>query len=269
VLLKRAGHRIVAVSGRADTVWRAEKYLRGVPVVPPRQAAQGAQVVLIGVPDDLIRGVCSQISTGLQRGVVLCHLSGSLGLDVLAPAAHWGISPLSIHPLQTVPDVESGLKRIPGCSFAVTAANESTAQVGERLVRDAGGVPFRIRPEDKPLYHAAAVFASNYLTTVEAIAERLFAAAGVKDTRSALGPLAIATLSNVIRQGPAKALTGPVVRGDVGTLERNLEALKQGAPEAIPAYTALARAALGMAERDGTLSWQDVKNVEEVLRRWT
>jgi predicted short-subunit dehydrogenase-like oxidoreductase (DUF2520 family) len=269
VLLQRAGHRIVAVSGRSDTVHRAEAYLPRVPVLPPRQAVQGAQVILLGVPDDMIQGVCSQISTGLQRGVVVAHLSGSLGLEVLASAAHWGISPLAIHPLQSIPDVDSGLKRIPGCSMAVTAANEATALLGDRLARDAGGRPFRIRSEDKPLYHAAAVFASNYLTTVEAIAERLFAAAGVQDTRSAMGPLAIATLSNVIRQGPAAALTGPVVRGDVGTLERNLEALKQGAPEAIPAYTALARAALGIAERDGTLAWQDVKRVEEVLRRWT
>ncbi len=244
-------------------------YLPHVPVLPPRQAVQGAQVILIGVPDDMIQGVCSQISTGLQRGVVLAHLSGSLGLEVLASAAHWGISPLALHPLQSIPDVRLRPEAHPGrARWPSRPRPKSPALVGDRLARDAGGRPFRIRSEDKPLYHAAAVFASNYLTTVEAIAERLFAAAGVQDTRSAMGPLAIATLSNVIRQGPAAALTGPVVRGDVGTIERNLEALKQGAPEAIPAYVALARAALGIADQDGSLPWQDVKRVEEVLRRW-
>jgi predicted short-subunit dehydrogenase-like oxidoreductase (DUF2520 family) len=268
VLLQRAGHRIVAVSGRSETVGRVEKYLNGVPVVPIRQVAANAQVILIGVPDDLIRGICSQISTGLHRGQVVAHLSGSLGLEVLAPAAHWGVSPLALHPLQSVPDVAVGLKRLPGSGFAVTANSEPVAQLGERLVREVGGRPFRIRSQDKGLYHAAAVFASNYLATVEAIAERLFSRAGVPDTRQALGPLAVATLSNVVRDGASAALTGPVVRGDVGTIERNLDALKQSAPEAIQAYVALARAAAGLALQDGRLSAQDHGRVEEVLSRW-
>jgi predicted short-subunit dehydrogenase-like oxidoreductase (DUF2520 family) len=269
VLLQRAGHRIVAVSGRHDTVARAERYLPGVPVLPARQAVVNAQLVLIAVPDDLIRQICSQVSTGMHRGQVVAHLSGSLGLDVLAPAAHWGIGSLALHPLQSVPDVPSGVKRIPGSGFAVTANNEAMLQLGERLAREAGGIPFRIRNEDKALYHAAAVFASNYLATVEAIAEHLFQRAGVEDTRTALAPLAIATLSNVVREGPSNALTGPVVRGDVGTLERNLEALKQAAPEAIAAYVALARAAAGLAEQDGRLSPQDRRAIEGVLYRWT
>ena len=269
MLLSRAGHRIIAVSGRGETAARAQRYLPGVPVLPAREAVTSAQVVLIGVPDDLIRGICSQISTGMARGMVVAHLSGSLGLDVLAPAAHWGVHPLAIHPLQSVPDVDAGVRLIPGSGVAVTAANEQVAQLGERLARDAGGVPFRIRSEDKALYHAAAVFASNYLATVEAIAERLFDRAGVMNTRTALGPLAVATLSNVVKRGTAAALTGPVVRADIGTIERNLDALKQSAPEAVAAYVALARAAAGLAEQDGRLSSQDRRRVEEVLYRWT
>lgn len=268
VLLQRAGHRVIAVSGRSETPARVQRYLPGVPVLPPRQAVNGANVVILGVPDDSIRVLCSNVSTGLQRGMVVVHLSGSLGLDVLAPAAHWGAYPVALHPLQTIPHVEGGLKRLPGSAFAVTAAHETAWQLGERLTREVGGVPYRVRSELKGLYHAAAVFASNYLTTVEAIAERLFAAAGIRDTRTALGPLAVATLSNVVREGPSNALTGPVVRGDVGTIERNLDALKQAAPETIPAYVALARAAAGMAEQAGRLSYADRRRVEEVLSRW-
>ncbi|MEX2459212.1 MAG: DUF2520 domain-containing protein [Actinomycetota bacterium] len=268
MLLQRAGHRIVAASGRADTVWRVQKFLPGVPVVPPRQAVTGAQVVILGVPDDSIRVICSNISTGLHRGMVVIHLSGALGLEVLSPAAHWGAYPVALHPLQSIPEVEAGLKRIPSSAFAVTASHETAWQLGERLARDAGGVPMRVSSQNKSLYHAAAVFASNYLTTVEAIAEQLFTTAGIKDTRTAMGPLAIATLSNIVREGPTRSLTGPVVRGDVGTIERNLDALKQAAPEAIPAYVALAIAAAGIAERSGRLSYQDRRRVEEVLARW-
>jgi predicted short-subunit dehydrogenase-like oxidoreductase (DUF2520 family) len=268
VLLQHAGHRIVAASGRDETARRLHRYLPGVPLMPPRQAVTGAHVVILGVPDDSIRVLCSNISTGLHRGMAVIHLSGALGLDVLAPAAHWGAYPVALHPLQTVPGVDAGLKRIPGSAFAVTAAHETAWQLGERLARDAGGAPIRIRSEQKALYHAAAVFASNYLTTVEAIAEQLFRTAGVADPPSALAPLAIATLSNIVHQGPTQALTGPVVRGDAGTIERNLDALKQAAPEAIPAYVALALAAAGIAERSGRLSYADRRRIEEVLARW-
>jgi predicted short-subunit dehydrogenase-like oxidoreductase (DUF2520 family) len=268
VLLDHAGHRIVAVSGRAATAERARRYLPGVPVLPPRDAVAGAQVVLLGVPDDHIQLACSTISTGLHRGMVVAHLSGALGLEPLASAAHWGVSPMALHPLQTVPDVDAGIKRIPKCAFAVTARDEATARVGERLARDAGGVPFRIRSEQKALYHAAAVFASNYLAVSVGIAEHLFRASGVTEPGEAYGPLAVATMLNVMHQGPAEALTGPVARGDVGTIERNLDALKQTAPEAIPPYVALARAAAELSERAGRLSYQDRRRVEEVLARW-
>jgi len=270
VLLSRAGHRIVAVSGRHGTEDRAARYLPGVPVLQPAQAAALANCVLLSVPDDLVRPHCSEISTKLHRGVGVGHVSGSLGLDVLAPAAHWGAVVFSLHPLQTVPDVEGGVSRIPGSAFAVTAANETGYAIGERLAREAGGEPFRIRNEAKPLYHAAAVFASNYLTTVEAVAEKLFRIAGLQDPRSAMSPLAAATLMNALRRGPGDALTGPAVRGDVRTIERNLTALRQLAPETIPAYIALARLALDLAEDAGRLDGHARRRVEDLLsqKKW-
>jgi predicted short-subunit dehydrogenase-like oxidoreductase (DUF2520 family) len=140
---------------------------------------------------------------------------------------------LSLHPLQTCPTVEAALERMTGAGFAVTAADEAGYALGERLALDAGGRPFRLADDVKPLYHAAAVFASNYLVTVTALAHELERASGVDDPEAILAPLQSATLANVERVGPAEALTGPAVRGDAGTVERNLEALAKHRAEAV------------------------------------
>jgi predicted short-subunit dehydrogenase-like oxidoreductase (DUF2520 family) len=170
--------------------------------------------------------------------------------------------------LQTCPTVEAAVEAIPGAAFAVTALGEDGFALGERLARDAGGHPFRLADDRKPLYHAAAVFASNYVVTVTALAEELERAAGVPDPIAALAPLQDATLANVRRVGAAEALTGPAVRGDAVTLQRNLEALAEHAPDAVRPYVTLADLALALAERSGRVPRQGREAVEEVLVRW-
>ncbi|MDQ3990694.1 MAG: DUF2520 domain-containing protein, partial [Actinomycetota bacterium] len=175
---------------------------------------------------------------------------------------------LSVHPLQSFPDVATALARLPGSAVAVTAPDEAAAAVGERLARGIGGRPFRLDDDRKPLYHAAAVFCSNYLAAVEGVAERLFRLAGLDDPVDLFGPLAQATLANVLREGPAEALTGPVARGDAGTVRRNLEALAAEAPWAIPSYVALAEVALDLAAAASGPDASGRGAVEEVLARW-
>ncbi|HKI29785.1 MAG TPA: DUF2520 domain-containing protein [Actinomycetota bacterium] len=170
--------------------------------------------------------------------------------------------------MQTCPTVEAAVEAIPGASFAVTALDEEGHALGERLARDAGGYPFRIADERKPLYHAAAVFASNYVVTVTALAEELERVAGVPDPVAALAPLQDATLANVHRVGAAEALTGPAVRGDAITLQRNLEALAEHVPDAVRPYVTLADLALALAERSGRVPPRGREAVEEVLVRW-
>jgi predicted short-subunit dehydrogenase-like oxidoreductase (DUF2520 family) len=270
VLWRRADHRIVAVAGGAATPERAARFLPGVPVVSDDAAASNANVVVIATPDSAIEPVCRELAAAgaLDAVIAVVHASGATRLDALGPAAALGVATLSVHPLQTCPTVEAAVERIPGAAFAVTALDDAGYELGERLARDAGGRPFRIADELKPLYHAAAVFASNYLVTVTAIAEELERAAGLDDPLGALGPLQAATLANVERVGPAEALTGPAVRGDAGTVHRNLEALAKHAPEAVRPYVALADLALELAERSGRLPADGREAVEEELARW-
>lgn len=270
-LLQRAGHRLVGVSGRAGTRERAVGYLPGVPVREPADAAAEAELVVIGTPDDAIEPTVAELASAgaLAIGTWVLHLSGSLGLDALRAAAGVGARPIALHPLQTFPDVGAALEGLPGCWIAVTADDAGGARFGARLVEDLHGVPFALADELRPLYHAAAVFASNSLVTVSAIAESLFEATGVPDPRAAMGPLQRATLDNVERLGPARALTGPAIRGDAGTVRRNLEALERHAPELVPVYVALARSTLQLAERSGRASPASRTAVEDVLAAWT
>jgi predicted short-subunit dehydrogenase-like oxidoreductase (DUF2520 family) len=271
VLLRRAGHRIVAVAGSAATRERAERHLPGVPVLANEAAAREAAVVLIGTPDTAIEPVCAQLAKVgvLDERTALAHLSGATGLDALAAAEAVGATVLSVHPLQTCPDVETSIGRIPGCVFAVSARAEAGYLLGERLALDAGGLPFRLDDAMKPLYHAAAVFASNYLVVLTALAEGLERTAGVPDPLQALEPIQRATLDNVVSLGPSDALTGPSVRGDALTVDRNLRALSEHAPDAVPGYVALADLALALAARSGRLSEDGRAAVEEVLARWS
>src|SRR5262245_10662673 len=188
VLWQRAGHRIVAVAGGAATPRRAARFLPDVPVLDAIGAAKSAEVVVIATPDSAIGPVCEEMAAAgaLDAANAVVHASGATGLDALAPAAATGASTLSVHPLQTCPTVVAGVERIPGSTFAVTAGDDEGFALGERLVRDAGGHPVRIDDERKPLYHAAAVFASNYLVTVSALAEELGLAAGIEDPLAAV-----------------------------------------------------------------------------------
>jgi predicted short-subunit dehydrogenase-like oxidoreductase (DUF2520 family) len=270
VLLVRAGHRVVAASGREATPARVRAHLPGVPVVGAAEAARRGELVLVAVPDDALPHVVADVASagGFRPGGWAAHVSGAIGLDVLAPAAAAGAHVLAVHPLQTFADVEGAIERLPGCAVAVTADDAEAAALGERLAVDVGASPFRLDDAMRPLYHAAAVFASNHVAAAAAAAERLFRAAGVPDPAAAMAPLQAATLDNVRRLGPGAALTGPAVRGDVGTIERNLAALAAHAPDLVPAYVAMAAVAADVAVAAGRLDGSVRAALDAALDRW-
>ncbi len=232
------------------------------------EAASLGEVVLLAVPDDAIAQVCDEVAPVLESGDTVAHVSGSVGLGALDSASRAGARTLSVHPLQTCPSVEAALERIPGCPIAVTARDEEGYALGERIAADMGGRPFRLDDEAKPLYHAAAVFASNFFVAVTAMGVDLLRDAGIDEPLAKLMPLQLATLQNLESTGPDSSLTGPAVRGDRGTVARHLEALETAAPQAIPAYIALTDVALEIGARSGRLSAEGRALVEEVLVRW-
>ncbi|MEX1046001.1 MAG: DUF2520 domain-containing protein [Actinomycetota bacterium] len=270
VLWAEVGHRIVAVSGRRDTRERVEKYLPETPVLAAPDAARKAEVVVIGVPDDAILAVCIGLSErqSFHSDQWVVHLSGGSSLRLLESAKNRGARILSLHPLQTFPDVDSAIERIPGSAVAVTAERESGYMLGEQLAKHARGNPFRLPDEQKAIYHAAAVFASNYIVASTAQAEALMESIDLPDPRELFMPLSRASLENVALKGSENAITGPASRGDAGTVETHLRALADAAPEAVQPYAALARVAMDLAEKSGKLTPEQRSAVEKVLTEW-
>jgi predicted short-subunit dehydrogenase-like oxidoreductase (DUF2520 family) len=211
----------------------------------------GVDGVLIAVPDDAIEEVVEEMThLHLPPSLPVLHASGSLPVEVLAPLAAKGHPVAGMHALAAIADPVEGADRLIGATFGVEGDGASRA-LAERLVRACGGRVLTIRPGGKPLYHAAAVFASNYAVALLSVAGRLMAEAGIPaaDAQPALAALAAGAVENVAARGPANALTGPVVRGDAATVERHLARLS-GADRDL--YCLLGLEALKLAEARGT-----------------
>jgi predicted short-subunit dehydrogenase-like oxidoreductase (DUF2520 family) len=264
--LRRSGHRIVAVSAvSAASLDRVAAILPGTPVRPPQDVVAGADLVLLTVPDDALPGLVSGLAaTGTElAGRLLMHASGRHGLAVLEPATRRGALPLALHPVMTFTGRPDDVDRLAGVSFGVTTP-EPLRPVAEVLVMEMGGEPVFIAEEDRDLYHAALAGAANHLVTQVLQAGDLLALAGVAQPSRMLGPLLGAALDNALRLGDA-ALTGPVARGDAETVASHLAALRAAAPEALPAYLALARLTAGRAMASGMLAAPDAQRLLDVL----
>jgi predicted short-subunit dehydrogenase-like oxidoreductase (DUF2520 family) len=266
VALRRAGHRVVAVSAvSAPSLRRIEVALPDTPVRRPEEVIAAADLVLLTVPDDVLPGLVAGLaSTGAEvTGRLLAHASGRHGLAVLDPAVRGGALPLALHPVMTFTGRPDDVDRLEGISFGITAPDQ-LRPVAEALVLEMGGEPVFIAEENRDLYHAALTGAANHLVTLVVQAADLLTAAGVADPPRMLGPLLGAALDNALRLGDA-GLTGPVARGDAQTVASHLAALRAAAPEALPAYLALARLTADRALAAGMLSPPDAQLLLDVL----
>ena len=209
------------------------------------------EVVILAVRDDAITPLATSLAAARaisDRHVVL-HLSGVQGQEALGPLVTTRAALGSFHPLQTIVEPELTPARLKG-AWAAVEGMPRAVEAGERIAQDLGMRPFRIATKSKAIYHAGAVFASNYLVVVEGIAQRLLRHAGLSDADAwaALRPLVEGTFENLSRHEPREALTGPVVRADTATIVRHLESL---AVDDAELYRALGRAALELAQKQG------------------
>jgi len=224
----RAGHQITSIDGRDRHAVAALTDL-----VHPHGGSP--ELLIIAVSDDAISAVASVLPTS-ARAVV--HVSGAVPVDVLKPFADSDCAIGSFHPLQTFPNAVVGADRLAGAAIAVTAEGE----LGETLfalAESLGCHPFAITDERKPLYHAAASASANYTLAVLAVASKLYIAAGVDP--GVAQPLVRAVVDNAFELGPDSALTGPIARGDVATVEAQIAAVRTAAPELIDPFIDLGR----------------------------
>ena len=246
--LREVGHEVVAASAVSDaSLARAADLLPGVPIRDVPEVVAAADVVLLTVPDDAIGPVVAGLAAqnAWAGGRLVVHTSGFHGLDPLQPVVDAGGDAVVLHPVMTFSGTRKDLSRIVGTPIAVTASMGSDL-VAEALALDLGGEPFRLADADRAQYHAALAHGANHLTTVVAQAQQLLRGVGVEDPSRLLRPLLEAALDNALEFGD-KAMTGPVVRGDVGTVQAHLAALADNPPDIEVAYRALATAGLQRA----------------------
>ncbi|GGO89527.1 Rossmann-like and DUF2520 domain-containing protein [Wenjunlia tyrosinilytica] len=264
--LKLAGHRPVAASGVSDASRRrADELLPDVPLVEPAEVMARSDLVLLTVPDDALPDLVSGLaSTGAVRpGQIVVHTSGRFGVGVLEPALRAGALPLALHPAMTFTGTSVDVARLAGCPFGVTAP-EQLRLAAEALVVEMGGEPEWIEEDRRPLYHAALAHGANHLVTLVAQSMELLSEAGVAAPGRMLGPLLGAALDNALRSGDA-ALTGPVARGDAGTVAAHVEELRRVSPQALSSYLAMARATADRALANGMLKPELAQDLLEVL----
>ncbi len=221
-------------------------YEMGVGPIP-----RETNILILAVPDDVLHDVANQVARlgEAPSPCVALHLSGALSTDVLTPLHTAGYMVGSLHPLQTVADPWSGAERLRGCAYAV-AGEPGALTTARRLVTALDGQALVIPPAMRPLYHAAAVFASNYVLAAAAAIARTLAEAGVteEDAVAAALPLMRGTMDNVEQLGLGAALTGPVARGDVDTVRLHLSRLS---PRERRLYSALGLETVQLARAVG------------------
>jgi predicted short-subunit dehydrogenase-like oxidoreductase (DUF2520 family) len=253
--LRQAGHEIVAVGGESDASHaRAAALLPGVPVRKPTAVARSADLLLLTVPDDMLRNVTAMLAGAgaLREGQQVVHTSGRHGLAVLESAAALGAEILALHPAMTFTGTERDLPRLDGITYGVTAGTPSTAALAAQLVSDLGGRVVRVPEELRVVYHAGLAHGANHLVTLVTQAMGLVRESGATDPAATLRPLLTAALDNALRMGDS-ALTGPIVRGDVETVRAHLQGIALTQPGTLPSYVALGRATANAAVLDGRL----------------
>ncbi|HXG65868.1 MAG TPA: DUF2520 domain-containing protein [Blastocatellia bacterium] len=269
-LAREAGYEIGEVVSR--TRRSAQAAVKFIGSGEAQSAAQArltaADLFLIATPDDRIQDAVEMI---LQQAPTRCravvlHTSGALASDALAPLASCGYSVGSCHPLQTFASPERALPLARGIYYCIEG-DARAVRMARRLARDVGGRPFEIRTEMKSLYHVAAVMASGGFVSLLSISMEALTRCGLKEkeAQKVLLPLVEGTLANVRAVGPARALTGPVRRGDAGTVRRNLDALariNRVNSQWFEVYRALGLRAVTLAEKAGT----DENALDEVRR---
>lgn len=266
IRLEQAGHRLVGVHTRSQSSYdRFRRYLHWEKR-PIEEWVIEAEVLFITTQDGMIRLAAEELSRRklFRPGQIWIHCSGSMSSRAMQVDQSLPIKYLSLHPLQAFAGIDQAVELLKGTHFGIEGDAE---EVGTEIVSQLGGIPHRLDPEKKKLYHAGAVIASNYLVTLADLAVRLFEQAGIakEEALESLLPLMKGALQNLGQVGLPQALTGPIARGDLEVVQSHLEQI----PIKIePVYRALGLYTLGIGQAKKEMNGEEYsKEVWEGLNR--
>ncbi|MCJ7768951.1 MAG: DUF2520 domain-containing protein [Dehalococcoidales bacterium] len=264
VALSHKGYPVVAVSSRSQQSTDKLAHLIDdcYPCDSNQEVADKAELVFITTPDDVIASVVTEIKWRPGQSVV--HCSGADSADILAPAREAGASVGAFHPLQTF----AGLRQenLPGITYALEAEEPLLTTLKE-MASALGGRWIVLKAEDKILYHTAAVFACNYLITLVKIATDMWQHFGIppQQATQALLPLLRGTINNIDATGIPRCLTGPIARGDSGTIKKHMDVLQKAAPELIATYRELGLKTIPIALSKVKINDKQADELEAIL----
>lgn len=255
IVLKRNNFKVRIASRSRMSAERAAK-ISGVNATSIEEAVENSDFIFLSVPDAEIVNIATKIAPIVKNEQVIAHLSGAIPSSVIN---FLNAETMSIHPLKSFTNPEVAADTISGTLFAVEGNKKALAKV-EKIVKAIGGKFIVIKTEDKPLYHIAAVLVSNYPVTLFHIAKLIFTSIGFSKDNStkALLNLLAGTMKNIETVGTPNALTGPIERGDISTIQIHLEAIED--PFLLSIYKTVGSATLNVAEEKGL----DKKKVNEI-----
>ncbi|MCK9418133.1 MAG: DUF2520 domain-containing protein [Nitrospirae bacterium] len=272
-LLKRAGYTVTAVAARSlESAQKASAFIgAGKPATDVVKAASQAEIVFITTPDGAIKNACDRIASGggFKAGSLVVHMSGAHSLDLLDAARTAGAHRAVLHPLQSLASREQGIKILSGSYFRIETDPEALV-IARKIVAALGGIEL-VMPKWGPdkdsaaLYHAGAVAVSNYFVALVDYGLKFYQALGADkdEALKAVLPLIRGTLQNIETLGIPDALTGPIARGDIETIQGHIEAMQNKTPELLGLYKGLARQTIPLARDKGGLT---AETAEELLR---
>ncbi len=266
VRLAQHGYPVIAVSSLSLT--SAQKLAARINNCEVSSRAQDAaavcQLIFITTPDDSISKVAAEVKWRDGQSVV--HCSGAHSVDILDPARQKGASTGCFHPLQTFASADQAIENLPGSTFAIEAEEPLASCLKDMAIKLEGDWVI-LKAGDKVLYHAAAVIACNYLVTLVKLATDLWQTFDVPPAQAteALMPLLRGTLSNIDNVGLPNCLTGPIARGDLGTISRHLESISKQAPALLTIYKELGRQTIPIALAKGRINSQTAEEMRALL----
>lgn len=266
VRLAEKGYPVVAVASRHyESAKRLAGMVKGcIPYENNQAVADDAEAVFITTPDMAIPEVAAQLKWHGGQSVI--HCSGADSLDVLEPARQAGARVGGFHPLQTFAGVQIAIDNLPGSTFGLEA-EEPLLGVLQEMAKALNGNFVVLQAADKVAYHAAAVIACNYLVTLTKLSTDLWQTFNVPRDQAvkALIPLLKGTLNNIANIGIPNCLTGPIARGDTGTVQKHLNALEKIAPELVSTYRELGRQTIPVALAKGKIDETKALELKEIL----
>lgn len=270
LLLKARGYPLAGIASKSFASACRLADLTGAPAFDsPLPLVDSAELVFITTPDREIAPVSAYLAEAgaYHPGQVVAHTSGAHSADELLGVRQAGALAVSIHPLQSFADLDTARRNLPGSYFALEG-DTAALPLAEQIVSDLGGKSFHIRAQDKPLYHAAACIASNYLVALLHFATGLYEKFGLsrQEAFAALKPLVQGTLNNIAAVGPVQALTGPIARGDLPTLRDHLPALAEAGDHLAHLYRALGQYTVNIALEKGTIDHRQAQALTRVLK---